>query len=187
MQMDISDKLGRLAESGVCVLEVTSAKYTELVAKLLASVLRETDLKAVYVTVNKSQSFLKNIFNKFKVNLLNLYFIDAVSRDVGEPSAREEDAMFVESPGDLSGLSIAIEQVVAQLQKTAQKPLIFFDSISTLTIYCSVGSVEKFVHILTSKIRMQGCRGIFISIPKATDEKLPEMIKQFCDEVIKLE
>lgn len=179
-------KLEKLVDKGIIVLEVTSPDYTNLIAEFITFMLKEPDLECVYVTINKPYSFLKETFSKVGLDILKLYFVDAISRSAGEESTRKENVMFAESPSDLTGISIALDQTCNELLKRKRKPLIIFDSVATLTIYSPIESVERFIHITTSKIRLKGFRGIIISMKKAVDEKLPEMIKQFCDEVIKI-
>ncbi len=179
-------KFEKLVDKGVIVLEVTSPDYTNFVAEFITFMLKEPDLGCVYVTINKPYSFLKETFSKAGLDILKLYFIDAISRSVGEESTRKENVIFAESPSDLTGISIALDQTCNELLKRNRKPLIIFDSVATLTIYSPIESVERFVHITTSKIRLKGFRGMIISMSKAVDEKLPEMIKQFCDEVIQI-
>jgi hypothetical protein len=180
------NKIEKMPEGAVFILEVDAADYVQLIAEILAS-MKKTEVKSVYITVNKPYSFLKELFDKAGVDILKLYFIDAISRVVGETSTRKENVIFPESPSDLTGINIAIEQTVNTLHKKHSKPLIIFDSISTLTIYYPIETIQKFVHILTGKTKLRGFRDILISVPKAADEKMSAMIKQFCDAVINVE
>jgi hypothetical protein len=61
------------------------------------------------------------------------------------------------------------------------------DSLSTLLLYHNVGTVSKFSHFLTGRMRMWGLRGILMAVEKEADPKFTNQLAQFCDIVVTLD
>lgn len=137
----------------------------------------------LYITVNHPYSSLKEIFAKNRVNINQMFFIDCVTKRVEENPEENERCVYVESPNNLTDISISI---IEALEAIKGKKFLFLDSLSTLLIYNSVGSLAKFSHFLISKIKLLKVTGIFISGKEKMEKNLLKQISQFCDRTIRL-
>ena len=91
---------------------------------------------------------------------------------------------FINSPSHLTDLSIALHKYFTSSED--KNRFLHLDSLSTLNIHNEAGSVLKFVHYLTGKMRVFGLKGVILSLREETDKKLIAELSQFCDKMIKL-
>ena len=67
-----------------------------------------------------------------------------------------------------------------------KKKFLFLDSLSTLSIHNSAGSVNQFAHFLTANMREWGVIGVIISLERETERDLIDELAQFCDLSVEL-
>lgn len=170
--------------NGNILLFLTSAKkYMSSNIDIIKYYVNKEDHFCVYLTVNRPYTSLINIFNKEKINTEKIFIIDGVT-PVNEDLDRSGNVVFIGSPHGLTDMSIAITSALKSLPKN--KRMLFLDSVSTLVIYNSLGTITKFTHFLINKMRTWHVKGIIISLEKETDEKLLGQLSQFCDDTIEV-
>lgn len=171
---------------GQVVLVITKAEeYTKKNIEMLSLLLNELNYPGIYITISRPYSNLKDFLKSKGVKTEKLFFIDAVSRNLGSDVKRTEDCIFLEHPADLTSIGVALDQILSLLGDS--KPFIFLDSLSTLLIYNSAGSLTKFSHFLSGRIRMLKLKGIIISLEKEVSPELLSTIIVLCDEVIRMD
>jgi len=181
----VQRKLGKLNLDHALVLVLVDSKhYNEVNIELIKYLNVTKKLPGVYVTVNKPYITIKNIMDQSGINTKNIIFIDAISRLTGEKSKRTEDCLFIGMPNDLTGLSVAMNEAVKSLP--TKKKFLFLDSLSTLSIHNSAGSVNQFAHFLTANMREWGVIGVIISLERETERDLIDELAQFCDLSVEL-
>lgn len=85
------------------------------------------------MTINKPYLTIKQILKSSNIDTKNMFFVDAISNEVGEKSDDFDDVVFLDSPENLTNLSIALSEVVGAMPK--KDKFLLIDSMSSLTIY----------------------------------------------------
>jgi KaiC/GvpD/RAD55 family RecA-like ATPase len=167
---------------GSVILVVSDAEQILKININILKVLMKSQGSGLYITINQPYRSLSKIFTENKIDLKNLFFIDCITKTIhGEPE-RTKKCLFISSPRGLTELGIAVSEVLESIK--SKNKFMFMDSLSTLLIYNSAGSIAKFSHFLMNKIRLSDVTGIFISIEKEMDKKLISQLCQFSDRTI---
>ena len=167
----------------VALAIVDAEKYQKTNVKIIEELIQDK-VPGVYVTLNRPYESIKRVFEKEKIDLTNVIFIDAVTKTVGGKVTKTNECLFIGSPEDLSDISIAMDQAVMAIPK--KDKFVFFDSLSTLLLYNNVGVVAKFVHFISGKMRTWKVKGIIISLRRDVDKDLIEQLKSYCDVTLEL-
>lgn len=136
-------------------------------------------IPGVYVTLNRPYQNVKELLTKEKVSLNNIIFIDAVSKTAGGELTKTEECLFIGSPENLSEMALAMDQAIMAIPK--KDKFLFFDSLSTILLYNDVKVVARFIHFLSTKMRVWKVKGIIISLRREKDKELISELKEFCD------
>lgn len=136
--------------------------------------------KGICVTVNKSSFDLDKVLEREGIPRENLTYIDAVTQMIDSVKLKGKQSVYLESPGDLVELSMAIEKAIKKLGH--DKKFIIVDSLTTLLVYNTEVSVEKFTHSLSQKIGEWEIQGIFLATD-STSKQFIDTLSQFCDKV----
>ena len=163
----------------ILLVTVDAKNYQKTALDLVKFFVNEQNIPGVYVTLNKPFEILQRTFAANNVDSRLLIFIDAASRT--EPK-KIDNCLYIGSPEKLSDISVAMDQAVNALS-TDDKFLIF-DSLNTLSIFNKPGTVARFIHFLTGKLREWKIRGIIITLEKETEESLLDELTQFSDDRI---
>jgi len=175
-------QLGKLGPGRIGLVLVGPMRYghanTEIVNHLSCR-----KCSGIYVTVNRPYDAIVADLKKAKVDTERMFFIDAITKMVGGQSGHADNATFIGSPQFLNELSIAIDQAVEALPKGER--FLYFDSVNSLLVYNNAGTVARFVHFLSGKLREKGISGVFIGMDSETESLLP-FISQCVDKVVRI-
>ena len=160
------------------VLSIFSKNYyNESIFELLRKL---EDKKVCYVTLNKAAENLEKSFKFHKLPTDKLFFIDAVSRGIGQKTEKE-NAIFVSSPAALTELSLAITQAL----KLGVFDVVLFDSLSTLNIYQTKGRAnQRFTSSIINKIKSSKKKGVFTCLEEDSDSDLIKCSFLYVDKVL---
>ena len=147
-------------------------------------ILSEKDMYGVYITINRPFRTLKKEFKEEGIDTSRIFFIDAISEEIGEKKEDEKNTLFLKSPQNLTDLSIVISEAVGTIP--SDDIYLFFDSLSTLSVYNNSNVVSKFAHHLSNKLRKWDISGVFLSVEEEMDEKVLAGLSQFCDETVEM-
>ena len=173
----------KIKEGDVVLIKVSSNKLVETNIEILKHYISKKNYGVVYVTVNKPFSDLKNRFKKAKIDINKIFIIDAVSPRSLIKSTRIENAVFVESPKELTNISISTSSAIKKL-KTAK--ILIFDSISTLLFYNDFIIVKDFIRFIAKEMKKLKITFAMICIKDMTDEKVLSELSSFVDDVIEI-
>lgn len=174
-----------LSQGDITLILANADNYREANIKVLNYLTNEREFLGIHVTVNKPYQSIKQGLEKIGADLSNVFFIDAISHELGaDMDEHNENAVFLESPHDLTNLSIVTSEVVESLPQG--KKFILFDSLSALTIYHSLEAVTEFSHQLIGKMRNWNTAGILVSLEEEVDEELTAGLSEVCDDVIRI-
>lgn len=171
-----------IKESSIVLVLSSATDYAAVNLALLKYLLAQKQ-SGVYVTINKPQSVLVKTFTENKIDASKIFFVDCVSALVKEDTSRRSENVVFVSPKNLTGISIAINELITAIPG---KKFVFLDSLSTLLIYNSLGSMEKFSHFLANRFRLNGVTSVFLSLEGDLNPELLNTLSKFCDKVIKV-
>jgi len=151
--------------------------------ELMRNFVHEKKMFGIYITVNRPYGSLVQLLKKEKIDTSKIFFIDLITSTLSNAPERKENCIFMGSASNLTDLSLAISEAVEASPET--KKFIFLDSLSTMLIYNEAGTLSKFSHFLTGRLRELKVSGVLISMDTETDRKLTTTLSQFCDRVVR--
>lgn len=180
----LEKELDKAYENNQVVLLITDSKnYHEVNSKVLEFLVEKKDSLGIYTTINRPYSDLKRALDKY-LDVGQIFFIDAISRETGCDVVDTKDALFLETPRDLTDISIAISELVDMMPE--EKKFLFIDSLSALVLYNHKKAVTDFTHHLTGKMRSWNMAGVIISLKEEVDEEMTSYLTQFCDRTVEI-
>lgn len=159
-----------------------SEQYFKCVLSILKKEVKKE--KVIYVTTNKPCNHLMNLFKEEGINARNIFFIDCISKQVKakEKEKEPENCLFLESPQQITGLSLAINQAIKLMPS---EKMVFFDSLSALLIYNNESVIGKFSNFIINRMRSENISTVMIVLESDMDKKIIKTIESFVDEVKK--
>jgi len=133
------------------------------------------DKIGIYVSLNKTQKSVEQIFSDNNITTDNLFFIDCVTSE-----KTREDVLHV-NPDKLDILSTSINSFIKEIEGSK---FLIIDALSTLLIFNRENNVAQFVKELTNYSSRQGTEVIAFS-PATQGEELLNKIFNFFDKVEK--
>lgn len=142
--------------------------------------------RVVVITSNHPSAVLKKLYAAEGIEMGRVSFIDTITKyAMGRVPEGQEDCRFISSPSNLTDLGIAITEVLNTL--SGEKACLLFDSISTLLIYIPSTNISKFIHFITSKLRLVDASGIFLAVEKGLDPLLLTQLTTYVDGTIDMD
>ncbi|RLG20013.1 hypothetical protein DRN67_01150 [Candidatus Micrarchaeota archaeon] len=181
--MELKNHFKDLPHPFVVLFIANPKNYTDQNMKLLKNFVNKQRLFGIYVTVNRPYENLVSLIKKEGIGLSHIFFIDLITKTEKHQPVRKDNCIFMGSASNLTDLSVAISQAVS-INPKARK-FIFLDSLSTMLIYNEAGSLSKFSHFLTSRLREWNVDGVFLSLDSESDKEVTNTLSQFCDRVIR--
>ncbi len=181
---ELENKIEKAPEQpGITLLKTSSEDYQAVNMAIMRSLVTDHDLPGIYVTVNKPYGTITNVLEENDIDASKIFFIDAISEDLNEePPERRKNVMFVDSPKNLTDISIILSEAIDNMPE--DEKFVFFDSMSVLTIYNDKEAVTKFAHYLTGKMRTWNVAGVIISVEDEMEHDVLTHLTQLCDNVI---
>ncbi|MCU0632396.1 MAG: hypothetical protein MUC66_05405 [Methanolinea sp.] len=181
MQIDFS----RLGEDRL-FLVLSSAEKLKQNNTLIIRTLIGQGYRVVVITTNHPSAVLKRLYAAEGIDMARISFIDAITKyAMGKVPPGQEDCRFINSPSNLTDLGIAITEVLHTL--SGEKACLLFDSISTMLIYIPSTNISKFIHFITSKLRLVDASGIFLAVEKGLDPLLLTQLTTYVDGIIDMD
>ncbi len=178
--------LRSLPKDFIVLVSVSAEDYLKANIDILRVLANEDKLPGVYITVNKPYLTMKRVLEDDSIDTSKLYFIDCITRMAGgQYDKNDKNVLYLDSPQNLTGLGVAMGEAIRAME--GEDKFLFMDSLSTLLLYHNSGTIAKFSHFLTSKMRVWGLRGILMAVEKETDPEFVDQLSQFCDAVIKID
>lgn len=174
--MDVAKEL----EENHTILEVMpSVEYNDKIVSNIKSVNQKT---VCYVTLNKTFQSLVEIFNKKKIDMKNVFFVDAISNTIKKVESSTDNCYYCSSPGALTELSLVINKFLDH-----KFDYLVFDSITNLAIYQDKKPILKFLSSIVNKTKESGTKSIFYAISLKEQEDLIKESGIFVDKVVQKE
>ncbi|MDD4256079.1 MAG: hypothetical protein PHP59_11990 [Methanofollis sp.] len=146
----------------------------------------EQGATAVIITTNQPYPVLRKLYVQEGIDLARVRVVDAITKyAVGKAPEDVENAVFVNSPEDLTDMGIAVTQTLKAVD--GKEVFVLFDSVSTMLIYLSSANISRFIHFVTSRLKISGIAGVFLAVEKGLDPLLLSRLTTFVDEVVDME
>ena len=178
----ITRALDELPEKYVVLMAASRKKYPLLAEQLIKYFFGKKD-EGIFITTNKPAVNLVEELKKEKIDLTNVFLIDTVSKRSGEEEAASHNIIYIESPENLTELDSAVNDCIEKVQ--GKNRFFVLDSMSTLLVYNSERTVEKFMHSLSGKARAKQFKTVFTLASETRQETL-NILSQFCDKIIEI-
>ncbi|MBI4144717.1 hypothetical protein HY493_00730 [Candidatus Woesearchaeota archaeon] len=128
---------------------------------LLALAKRQSaDNLVIWLTLTRPFVQLRDALDFAGIPPKRIFFIDASSGPVPRGAQPTENCIFIESPQDIVGMTIAISET---LSLTHGKRVLLVDSLNTLLAFQSSDIVEQFTNVLANKARTLGIDVAFLA------------------------
>lgn len=188
--MEIETKLANISSGSIVILEFPAEEnQVKLVAEFL-KFKEKTGCCGVYVSSNRPTNNLIQKVKDYGYDLKKaleegrVWVVDQVSKGVGD--AEVSGVIYVSSPSELSATQMAIEKVINRIKDRDGPCWLLLDSITTLLVFNSPGSLLEFLHFLLGRLRVLGFDGIICTAREGTDAKVISTIRHLCDVTIRL-
>jgi len=160
----------------ILFITVDAKNYQKTAIDVVSFLVNEKRIPGIYVTLNKPYEIVQRNLANNGIDTRLMIFIDATSR---AEERKVGNCLCIGSPEKLSDMSVAMEQAINALP-TDEKFLVF-DSLNTLSIFNKPGTVIRFLHFLTGKMREWKIEGIIITLKRETEQALADYLMQFSD------
>jgi KaiC/GvpD/RAD55 family RecA-like ATPase len=137
----------------------------------------------LYVTVNQPYRRMVQLLKKRGMDPGKFFFIDCITKMSGGRKEEAENVLYIDSPGNLTELSIAISQALKAMKGDK---ILFVDALSTLMIYNKPNAFSKFAHYAMTNVKSNSVLGIFMIVEGEVEEEVFSQVDQFSDEIIDL-
>lgn len=179
--LEIEKKLEELPEKYSALFVTRREKNNLIIANLIKAFCKK-GMPGIFVTLNKSAEDLAKVAQEQDIPCEALFIVDAVSRKEAKYLENSEAVSYVESPQDLTEIEAEVADFITRMPDGEK--FFILDSISTLLIYNSEKSVEKFVHKLGERLRSSNFKSVFV-VMEGTNQEILNVLSQFCDHIIR--
>lgn len=137
----------------------------------------------IVVTTNNPYKILSRDYERGGIDPEKVFFIDAITKyATGKDMTGIKDCIFISSPSDLTGMGIAISEVLKKPK--SEKVCVLLNSVNSMLIYITPENLIKFIHFIASKLRIFEVSGIFLAVEKGIDPTTLVQLQSFIDEVV---
>lgn len=140
---------------------------------------QRTKTPGVYVTINKPYT---DLIKGLVVVPENVRYVDSITALTGRGTPDLPRVTYLDSPLALVEMNLAIADELKLVVSNIK--FLVVDSISTLLVYNSSQSVEKFCHTVIAKNRSESVVGIFLMIESEEHRSVVDTLAQFVDNVV---
>jgi hypothetical protein len=165
------------------ILALTSAeRYRENSISLLREILGQ-NCRVIFIAIHQPSSSLREYYTRAGIDVTDIFFIDAITKyAIGSVPEPGQNVFYVGNPGDHTALGIAITD---SFKNAGDKPpVIYLDSINAMLIYSTSVNLSRFIHFVTSKLRLRNVAGVLVAVEKGLDPLLMSQLTAFSDAVI---
>ena len=167
-----------LKKNKTLLLVMPSTDYNNIIIDMMRKI---SGHSVCYVTLNKTFSSLKELFEKNKINTDSILFIDAISKTIKSEPDQTRGCYFCSSPGALTEISVSISRILNH-----KFEYLIFDSLTNLLIYQKKEPVAHFLSALANKIRESDTKAVFYALSINSQDELIKETEMFVDKVIEL-
>jgi len=190
---EMEEFIGKLPHNKIVLFLVDSKMYMKRNLSILKILVNQNKFSGIYITVNRPFDSLIQIMKDDFIDTEKIFFIDCITKMVPVTDKislspknkleRSENCIFIPSPSRLTEIGLALSEVLAGTENPKNK-FLYLDSLSTLLIYNDLETIVKFVHFLSTRIRLYGIVGIIMCVEKIIEERLFNILSEICDIIV---
>jgi hypothetical protein len=159
-----------------------SKTYRENMLQMVKEIQRG-NLRIILICVNQPASYLLDFYQRNGVDTTRIFFIDAITQyATGVVVDNVENCRFIPKPNDLTAMGIAVTTTMKKFE--GERTIIFLDSVNAMLIHSSSADILRFIHFVTSKLRVMNLAGILLAVEKGLDPILLSQLTTFADELV---
>ncbi len=159
-------------ESILLVVHARSLKTTtELVLRLIQ------DTSVIFIDLTKPYDLITEDLKNEGINTDNIFFVDCVSKLIKGNLQDRKNVLFVEKPGDLSGIGIAVSKFTNSIRG---EKWIVLNSLKLLTLYSKEENVFMFLRSLLENASRHYTKVIVVTT-ESKDMSLINKVMRFFD------
>ncbi len=167
-----------LASNQTVLLIMKSSEYNR---DIIRTIKQLSGKSVCYVTLNKTYASLKELFEKNKVNMDNVVFIDTISKTIKNVPDQTKGCYFCSYPGALTEISVTISKLLKH-----NFEYLIFDFFTNLSIYQKKDHIAQFLSAFINRIRDSSTKAIFYALNVKEQDELIKETEMFVDKVIEL-
>ena len=133
----------------------------------------------LYISFNKPHESINELLENQRIPTDKVFYIYCIGKSLGKTSGREH-VIHIESPSDLTALSIAIFEFIDKIDTEKE---IIIDSLATLLIYNPEELVIEFIKDIVARANNSK---IIVFTPTAKGTTFIEKASMFFDKVVNL-
>ena len=146
----------------------------------------EKGFTTVVITTNEPYVVLRKDYEKGGINIENVHFIDAITKyAIGKESEGAVNCTFVNNPSNLTDMGIAVTELLKTIE--GDNVWVLLNSVNSMLIYISSANLTKFVHFITSKLKILGISGVFLAVENGIEPSTLSQLESFVDIIIENE
>jgi hypothetical protein len=169
------DWIGKIA-----ILIIPPKFYVQISSEMPVEMVKDWAMEGVVVSANKPYLTVEDSFRNLGI-LDKIVFVDCASRLAGSnPSLRERDVL-IQSPADLTELTIGITRSIDRL---GEKRFLIFDSLTTLLIYSRLSSLTQFAHSLGLIMKAKKVTCFFLAVDQDATKEMLSFLSTIADEFV---
>ncbi|MEN6610576.1 MAG: hypothetical protein ABFC24_07030 [Methanoregulaceae archaeon] len=181
----VAVSLQDIQDQEICLIVASAGKIREENINLI-KMLHSRDNYVLVISLNQPYDTLKRAYEKNGVSMDKVYIIDTVTKyAMGHDHEPVNNCRFVNNPGNLTDIGIAVTVALSSLK--GKKVSLLFDSVNAMLIYISSQNITRFIHFVTTKLRLMNFSGIFLAVEKGLDPDVFSHLISFVDRVIDVE
>lgn len=108
------------------------------------------------------------------------------SRDARTPDHADVTVKTIRTPGDLTGVGVAVSELTGEWIQEAHRPVVCFHSVTVLLQYADLQQAFRFLHTLTGRLEEIDAVAHFHLDPSAHDEQTLKTLRPLFDAVVEV-
>lgn len=177
------NQVKRVLDDSCIVMVLSSAEKLKANNIALVRELTAAEYRLIILTINHPSPILKNAYKQQNIDCTDVYFIDAITKHaIGMLPPDLDHAIFIEWPGNIKDIGAGVVELLKENPK--EKTCVLVDSLNTMLIYLSPEQVSRFIHFLTSRLRLLHNSAILLAVEGGLGEPMMTQMVTFSDEVI---
>lgn len=192
---ELEEFIEKLPTNKIVLFLVDPRKYMKRNLGILKCLVNQNKFSGIYVTINRPFDTLTKVMKEEGIDIEKIFFIDCITKMVPASEhfslssksklEKTRNCIFIPSPSRLTEIGLALSEALAGVENPQNK-FLYLDSLSTLLIYNDIDTIVKFVHFLTTRIRLFGIVGIIMCVEKRMDERLFNILSEICDIIVEV-
>lgn len=188
----VSDELLRNLSENPVSITVKSTEILKVDLAVLRFLMEKNKMKGIIICGDRSATAYDRLLKDRGLDPDGVYYVDISSLFSGRKLTADErkpNVAFIHNPSDLTSLGIAITQAIERLQKETigdERIFLLLDCLASMQLYNTHTKLGRFVHNLTTKLKIQDVYGVIFLLEESRGSVLSSTIQAFCNKNISI-